>query len=196
MGKFFVVICFISLSIPQAYGGSNSIINVENIVTSSIDNQSKRLSELIVSHNFETIGESTFSLFFWDLYKSKLMTTTGKYPISIENKPERLIFVIEYLTDINRDDLIEHTIEQWQHIGLKESEYLKYVNTLKSIWPDITEGDSLALLIQKDKSEFYHNDKYLGGIDTPYFGQMFIDIWLSKKTSQPSLRKALLGEGI
>jgi len=131
-------------------------------------------------------------LLFWDLYTSTLMTTTGKYPISVEN--EKLIFHIKYLADINSDDLIVRTVEQWQHIGLEEKEYLKYIDSLQALWPDINKGDSLALLMQKGKSVFYYNGEYLGVIDDAEFGQQFIDIWLSKNTSQPSLREELLGD--
>jgi hypothetical protein len=192
MGKLMSCLFVVLLSIQNAYGGDNPVTCPDNQEALLIDNKQGNLNSFIAQHNFVATGESTFSLLFWDLYKSKLMTTTGDYPISIND--EKLIFCIEYLTDIKSKDLIERTIEQWQHIGLKESEYQKYVITLEAIWPNIKEGDSLALLMQKEKSVFYFNDKYLGTIDDPNFGQMFIDIWLSKNTSQPSLREELLGE--
>ena len=192
MGKFIVSMYFVLFPLPQAHGDSDFVIASDHQTPLLIENQQGNLNRLIEQHNFIATGESTFSLLFWDLYKSKLMTTTGDYPISIEN--EKLIFHIEYLADIKSQDLIERTIEQWQHIGLKESEYLKYVKTLESIWPNIVEGDSLALLMQTQKSVFYYNDEYLATIEDPNFGQIFIDIWLSKSTSQPSLREELLGE--
>lgn len=140
---------------------------------------------------FSAIGKSTFSFMFWDLYNSTLLTTTGNYPVSFEN--EKLIFQIEYLMDIKKSDLIKKTIEQWQHIGLKKTQYSRYIKNLEKIWPNIIKGDSLSLLMQKNMSVFYYNDSYLGQINDPYFGQIFIDIWLSNKTSQPNLRAELLG---
>ena len=62
------------------------------------------------------------------------------------------------------------------------------------MWPNIVNGDSLALLIQNDKSTFYFNDRHLGVIEDANFGQLFIDIWLSQNTSQPTLRIELLGD--
>lgn len=190
MGKLMSSLCILLFSMTNAYGDSYSITSSDKQET-LIVNPKESLNNFIAQHNFVATGETTFSLLFWDLYKSKLMTTTGDYPIAINN--EKLIFHIEYLADIKSSDLIERTIEQWQHIGLKESEYQKYVNTLETIWPNIAEGDSLAMLMQKEESVFYYNDEYLGTIEDANFGQIFIDIWLSKNTSQPTLRAELLG---
>ena len=150
------------------------------------------LNTIVEIHNFHNIGETTFSILFWDLYKSKLLTTSGKYPI--KNETEKLIYEIHYLADISRDDLIKRTVEQWQHIGVMTKHYQVYLPELKSIWPDVNEGDTLSLLIDEVRSVFYFNQKYIGAIDKPQFGQIFLDIWLSENTSQPKLRKELLGE--
>lgn len=190
MGKLMSSLCILLFSMTNAYGDSYSITSSDKQET-LIVNPKESLNNFIAQHNFVATGETTFSLLFWDLYKSKLMTTTGDYPIAINN--EKLIFHIEYLADIKSSDLIERTIEQWKHIGLKENEYQKYVNTLETIWPNIAEGDSLAMLMQKEESVFYYNDEYLGTIEDANFGQIFIDIWLSKNTSQPTLRAELLG---
>lgn len=141
--------------------------------------------------SFKLIGETTFSILFWDLYKSKLLTTTGKYPL--DNKQERLIYEIHYLTDISKSDLIKRTIEQWQHIGVPEKSFKDFIPQLEQIWPNITKGDTLSLLIYNHSSAFYFNQQYIGAIEAPEFGHTFLDIWLSKKTSQPKLRSELLG---
>jgi hypothetical protein len=140
---------------------------------------------------FISIGESTFSILFWDLYKSELLTTSGTYPV--ETDKSNLLFDIDYLADISSEDLIERTIGQWQHLGVMPEIYQRYLPTLKEIWPDIKKGDSLSLLIDEGRSLFYFNDKYIGAINSPEFGQIFIAIWLSEKTSQPDLRRELLG---
>ncbi|RHW75039.1 chalcone isomerase family protein [Colwellia sp. RSH04] len=149
------------------------------------------LNNVIEKERFIETGQTTFSLLFWDLYTSKLMTTSGNYPIGKDS--DKLIFQIQYLADISSKDLIDKTIEQWQHIGLDENDYKHYINELNTIWPNIMKGDSLALLMEKDKSLFYFNNQFVGLVDDPNFGQLFIDIWLSEKTSQPSLRDELLG---
>jgi hypothetical protein len=153
-----------------------------NINKSTIMNQKYLLKE---------VGNTTFSVLFWNIYKSKLLTTSGSYPIDVAN--EKLIFEIKYLTSISNEDLVELTKEQWQHIGVKEEQYQPFLQELQNIWPNIIEGDTLSLLVNKDNSDFYFNQKYIGSIEAVGFGQLFIDIWLDDNTSQPELRAELLG---
>ncbi|MCF2949793.1 chalcone isomerase family protein [Paraglaciecola aquimarina] len=147
----------------------------------------QQASELL---KLKDVGEATFSVLFWDIYTSKLKTSTGKYPL--ENAEDNLLFQIHYLRDIKSEDLILRTIEQWQHLGVPEDKYQAYLPRLNTLWPDIKKGDSLALLINNHTSVFYFNDSYLGEITQAEFGQQFLDIWLSEKTSQPKLRLELL----
>lgn len=149
------------------------------------------LQQVIENTQFVDLGKATFSILFWDLYKSKLSTTTGKYPI--DNKKEQLIYEIHYLANISSDDLIKRTVEQWQHLNVPKDQYQGYLADLERIWPDIEKGDKLSLLLFADKSLFYFNDTFIGEINSSEFGQLFLDIWLSENTSQPSLRRDLLG---
>ena len=149
------------------------------------------LKQVIENTQFVELGKATFSILFWDLYKSKLSTTTGKYPIV--KKEEKLIYEIHYLANISNEDLVERTVEQWQHLNVPKDQYQGYLADLKRIWPDIKKGDRLSLLLSSEKSLFYFNDTFIGDINSPEFGQLFLDIWLSENTSQPSLRRDLIG---
>ncbi|WP_232824699.1 chalcone isomerase family protein [Algibacillus agarilyticus] len=162
-----------------------------NLSATLLANNNKTLDKVYEQHAFTQMGEATFSILFWDLYKSKLLTTTGRYPINI--KFEHLIYEINYLADISKKDLIKRTVEQWQHIDIKESLYTPYLETLNQIWPDIESGDTLTLVLTNGTTEFYFNGVYIGQIIEPAFGPLFLDIWLSEKTSQPELRTDLLG---
>lgn len=151
----------------------------------------ENMNNLLKQQKFIPIGETTFTVLFWDVYTSKLLTTSGKYPIIKKN--DSLLFNINYLKKINSDDLIEKTIEQWQHLGFTKERYQNYLPILKQMWPNINEGDRLSLLIYQGRSIFYFNEQYLGVINEFEFGDMFLAIWLSDETSQPSLRNELLG---
>ncbi|PKI14853.1 chalcone isomerase family protein [Colwellia sp. 12G3] len=180
----FKLFCFVVLIFMSMNGAFANKLTDEVTLPSSLKNS-------LDTATFVSVGETTFSILFWDLYKSELLTTSGKYPIEI-NK-ENLLFDINYLADISSEDLIERTIEQWEHLGLTPEEYLPYVPVLKNIWPDTKDGDSLSLLIHEGRSVFYFNEQYIGVINAPEFGPLFLAIWLSENTSQPSLRAELLG---
>ncbi|WP_286269400.1 chalcone isomerase family protein [Thalassotalea hakodatensis] len=137
------------------------------------------------------VGKATFSFMFWDIYESKLYTQNGSYSTT-SNQP--LLLDIHYLKDITRDDLLENTVEQWQYLGFTKEQYGKYLDTLRVLWPNIEKGDSLALLYANNQSHFYFNGELLGTIEDTKFAEVFLAIWLSEKTSQPALRKRLIGE--
>lgn len=158
----------------------------------STTSENKSLTSILASKPFIKTGEASFSFLFWDIYRSQLQTTSGRYPIAIER--EQLIFQIHYFTEISNDNLIMRTVEQWQHQGISKDIYHQYIEKLTTIWPNIEKGDRLAMLMQKNKSSFYFNDQYIGAINDNVFGQLFINIWLDQSTSEPSLRAQLLGE--
>jgi hypothetical protein len=145
-----------------------------------------------IESTYTKIGSALFSVLFWDIYNSTLYSDSGAY-VEGDTK-QTLIFKIDYLKDITRDDLIERTVEQWQHIGISEKVYNQFLPTLTKIWPDIASGDSLTLLVKNQESFFYFNGDLIGNIKQNAFGPLFLSIWLSEKTSQKSLRIKLLGE--
>lgn len=141
--------------------------------------------------NFKEVGRAKFSVLFWDIYNSTLYTKSGKY--LHENSPEPLIFEIEYLRDITTEELLERTVQQWKYLEISEAEYSRFIPTLQAMWPNISAGDRLTMLVQNKQSIFYFNGVKTGQIQQKEFSKLFLDIWLSPKTSQEKLRKELLG---
>jgi hypothetical protein len=47
--------------------------------------------------------------------------------------------------------------------------------------------------VNNNKSFFYYNNELIGEIGQQEFSQLFLDIWLSENTSEPDLRRELLG---
>ena len=104
------------------------------------------------------------------------------------------LFEITYLRNIKQQDLLANTIEQWRYLGFSEANYQRYLVLLERIWPDVSQGDRLQILVSENGSEFFFNDVFIGAINQAGFGDMFLAIWLSPQTSQPQLRRALIGE--
>lgn len=153
---------------------------------------------LLESQNlrFEKIGAASFSYLFWDIYDSTLFYKGNKFDARqpwFEQTP--IVLEIRYKRDIKAEDLIESTIEQWQHLNFPTSRYQPYVPWLKAVWPNLKEGDRLALLVYSDFSVFFYNGKFLAFQGESDFGKVFLDIWLSPNTSEPKLRKKLLSIG-
>jgi len=141
------------------------------------------------------LGEGEMSFLFWTLYHAELYV--DELPYQQDDYPKLL--KIEYFKNINKDDLLNATKEQWQHIGINESLITDWLAQLKNIWPDIYEGDQLIIYVNGEGQSIFYSDisdvstQELGVINDQYFGPAFLDIWLSEKTSEPELRVKLLG---
>lgn len=143
---------------------------------------------LDIKQELTVVGKARFSVLFWDIYDSALFSASGKYQTN-----ENFLFEITYLRDIKGEELLQRTVEQWQHIGLDVETYQEYVSQLERLWPDIKAGDQLSLWVTASESTFFYNQNFLGSVEGSSFGEMFTAIWLSPKTSQPKLRIKLLG---
>lgn len=150
------------------------------------------LSAYLAEQPFILLGKAKFSVLFWDIYESALLTTDGQRPF--DDTCQQSLFEIEYLRDISKKDLLDNTVSQWQHLSFKESEYAVFLPLLERIWLDINAGDRLSMLTQENKTLFYLNSKFIGEIDSATFAKTFLSIWIDEGTSEPKLRLKLLGD--
>lgn len=137
------------------------------------------------------VGKGEMSWLFIDLYNVFFYSQTGKYQ---ENEYPQALKII-YLRDIDNEHLVTATQKQWQKLKFDVREYQPWLISLKQLWPDIKKGDELLFLVDADgRGIFYHNNKILGGINSNAFSAAFLSIWLSENSSEPALRKQLIGE--
>ena len=112
-----------------------------------------------------------------------------------EDKPMALKLL--YLRNLKGRDIARSSVEQMRRQGgHSEAKLAVWGEAMASIFPDVSKGATLTGVRHADGSaRFYQQDKVIGRIADPAFGRAFFDIWLGPKTSQPGLRKQLLGEG-
>lgn len=141
--------------------------------------------------DMKKLGEGEMRFLFWTLYKAELYSASDRYQENV--KP--IALKITYLRDIDSEDLVEATKDQWDHIELQSEKQQQWLERLKQIWPDIKEGDVLTFKVQYDGTgTFYFSNNPIGTIEDSEFGIAFLSIWLSDKTSRPKLRVKLIGE--
>lgn len=139
---------------------------------------------------FKKVGEAHMQYLLWDIYDAQLFTLSGHY----KQNTHPVKFTLTYLRDIDAEDIVKATNEQWQHLG-KTTLSKKYSSRLLKIWPNIKEKDTLTLVTStQGQSFFYFNGKKIGSIEDTEFANDFLAIWLSENTSEPKLRKQLLGK--
>ncbi|MFM2643569.1 chalcone isomerase family protein [Vibrio chagasii] len=130
-------------------------------------------------------GQGEMSYLFWTLYSAEFYTA----PSSSERALK-----IEYYRSIDSKDLVEATEDQWNKLGYPNSNIERWLKPLYSMWPNVEAGSTLTIRIAEDNvSRFYFDEQPIGVIQDKQFGDAFLAIWLSENTSEPGLRKQLLG---
>lgn len=146
--------------------------------------------------SWQSVGYAQLSWGPWDIYQSELRTPNGQY--LGDNQP--LALVIRYQRDIDKDDLLEATDDQWKHLGVSLALRQQWLAKLDAIWPDVKEGDRLIFELNGNQGTFYFDGQtqtgiqQLGQLPTGKMAAAFIDIWLSPQTAYPKLRKQLIGQ--
>ena len=136
------------------------------------------------------VGEAKLQVLFWDVYNSSLYSQTGQY--QSESFPQAL--KIDYLRNIDANDLIEKTQDEWEKLGIEKAKFSSWVPLLRDIFPDIKKGDTLLLNVNENQqSEFFFNGQTIGEINDQAFGKSFLRIWLDEKSSYPKVRNKLIG---
>ena len=138
--------------------------------------------------SFKTVGSTTLNWMFWKIYDISLLTETGTY----QQGPQPLALEITYARDIEGEQLLTSTIEEWdrQEINWKQD----WSARLQNIYPDVTEGDQLVLRVDDDNNSFfYFNEQPVGTIEDSGFTDAFLAIWLSSNSRFQKMTRELTG---
>ena len=139
------------------------------------------------------VGRGELTWFGFSVYEASLWTKNGKY-MGLENSVP-IALAITYQRSIDSEDLANRTSEEWERLGIFKNEQRQFwQKKLKQIWPDVKAGDTITTLVTSENiTRFYYNDNLLAVLDDPAFGTALLSIWLDPNTSEPDLRKQLIG---
>ena len=136
------------------------------------------------------VGNSDMRWTFFKLYNVTLLTDDGAY--AANDYPQALEIV--YYRNIDKDDLIEATADQWRNLGIPDAKIQPWLAELRTLWPDVREKDTLRIEVDASGgNRFLFNGQAIGSIDDSEFSVSFLSIWLSPETSRPDIRKKLVG---
>lgn len=138
------------------------------------------------------VGDGVLSYLFWDVYRATLYAPAAGW-----RRDAPFALSLAYLRDLRGADIAERTISEIRDQGFgDEARLAAWSARLTALFPDVTDGDSLtAVRDAKSRTIFYRGAARIGTVDDADFTRRFFDIWLGKKTSEPKLRRALLGGG-
>ena len=139
--------------------------------------------------NAKLIGQGSLYYFIWHVYDVSLYSENS----FSSDKPFFLTF--NYKRKLYGKKIADRSAKEIRKLGFKDEVKLAgWHSQMRDIFPDVKDGSLLTGLYKQDKSTVFYNDKSrIGIIKDPEFGKWFFGIWLNKNTSEPKLRKALLG---
>ena len=130
-------------------------------------------------------GQGEMSYLFWKLYSAEFYATPTNSDRALK---------LEYYRAIDSKDLVDATKEQWNKLGYSNNNIQRWLQPLYEMWPNVEAGSTLTIRVTEDNiSRFYFDEQPIGTIQDKQFGEAFLAIWLSENTSEPDLRKQLLG---
>lgn len=70
----------------------------------------------------------------------------------------------------------------------------RWLGAMKTLFPDVKAGDRIVgVQVPGEAARFFHNGQLRGELRDAEFTRLFFGIWLSARTSEPTLRDALFG---
>jgi len=143
--------------------------------------------EVVLPNNL--IGKANFSYLFWDVYKIELYAND-------KSLNDELALKLTYKRKLYGDKIAQRSIDEIskQNCGDKEN-YNNWLTKMKAIFPDVKKGDTLTGIKEKlGTTTFYKNKTKIGQFKNKTLSNCFFNIWLSPNTTEPKLRKKLLGK--
>lgn len=136
------------------------------------------------------VGEGRLTYLFWDVYDATLYAPEGAWQ---ENEPFAL--QLSYLRTLEGKKIADRSIEEMRKQGFSDEVKLATWHTqMRNIFPDVDDGISLTgVYTKKGDAVFYLDNTEIGRVQDPEFSKAFFGIWLDEKTSDPDLRRKLLG---
>jgi hypothetical protein len=154
----------------------------------AIANPPQEIDEQFTSE--KPLGAGQLSWLMFDAYTAELWCDAGAWSYDVP-----FALRIKYEMDFSKTDLLERTFKEMDTQQKLTADARKNLTiALEASFPDVAENDTITAVYQPNGvTTFYHNGEETGTITDKTLSQRFFDIWLGAKTSEPKLRKKLLG---
>lgn len=137
------------------------------------------------------VGQSRLKMYFFKIYDATLYAPFAKF-----DQGQPFALSLAYLRDFEGADIAQRSIDEMRDLGYQDTTQLaQWLIQMELSFPNITEGDVLTGIVDAQQhTQFYFNGQPTHLVADPEFTQAFFAIWLDPNTSQPKMRKQLLGE--
>lgn len=127
------------------------------------------------------------------VYNARLWVAEGFKPEDYAQHPVAL--ELEYARELVGKLIAERSLVEMRKVGdVPQDKGNAWLAAMEQAFPDVAAGDRITGLYKPGEGiRFFVNGKAGRHIRDAAFAQLFIGIWLSPRSSEPALRRALLG---
>lgn len=102
---------------------------------------------------------------------------------------------LQYARSLSGARIADRSLKEMQRQGdIAAADGERWLGAMKQLFPDVKEGDRITgLNLPGFGARFFINGALKGDVRDPRFAKLFFGIWLAPQTSEPALRKQLLG---
>jgi hypothetical protein len=136
------------------------------------------------------VGSGKLNFLVWNVYTATLYAPSGRWspdgPFALR---------IDYHMDLAGRDIAQRSVEEMRRQGLEDPRAVgRFRARMEDIFPDVAAGTSLTgIRDSRGATLFFRDHEFIGSVEEPEFTDRFFAIWLAPGTSEPALRRSLLG---
>ncbi|WP_310387464.1 chalcone isomerase family protein [Roseateles sp.] len=106
-----------------------------------------------------------------------------------------LALELEYARSLSGAEIAKRSLaEMRRQADISASQAQAWLSEMEAAFPDVKAGDRLSGLNEPGEAiSFFVNGRLQRRIQDPLFSRLFLGIWLAPQSSEPGLRKQLLG---
>jgi len=140
----------------------------------------------------QVIGQGELSMFGFRIYSARLLGSALQF-----NAEQPFALELTYHRAISREDLVQASLEQiTRQAGTAPSpqQLEQWQVEMQQAFIDVEPGQQITgVFLPGQGCQFYVGEQLQHAIADPLFARAFFAIWLAADTSEPELRKQLLG---
>jgi len=108
---------------------------------------------------------------------------------------EGLALELQYGRALDGLRIAERSLAEMKKVGpVTPEQSRRWLAETTALFPDVEKGDRITGLQHPGESaRFFLNGRLRGEVRDPAFARLFFGIWLSERSSEPALRRSLLG---
>jgi Chalcone isomerase-like len=141
------------------------------------------------------LGRGTMRFFGLSIYEARLWAGADFSPMRYDGHAFAL--ELQYALKLDGAAIAQRSIVEMRRAGNLDDDQAKaWEAALARAFPDVAPGDRLTgVHVPGQQTRFFHNGRPTSAVADPAFARSFFGIWLAASTSEPGLRRQLIGPG-